>query len=112
MQRFWVLLAVLYPLIAGYCFISTYGVRWESGPKYGMPATLVAADGEHFPNGEPLDLISRALVKTGAEEELWLAAIAFNTVAGTYLLRMQMAAKRMLEDVEKWNAAHGIPPSR
>jgi hypothetical protein len=53
-----------------------YGQQWEFG-RYGMPSTLVAADGEHHLDGTPVPGVVLAIKNSGREEEAELAALAF-----------------------------------
>ena len=41
-----------------------YGSRWECG-RYMMPRTLMAADGVHHPNGEPIESVTLAIARGG-----------------------------------------------
>ena len=45
-------------------FAVGYGKEWEFG-RLGMPDTLLAADGEHYPNGEEVDPMTLAMARSG-----------------------------------------------
>jgi hypothetical protein len=68
-----------------------HGTKWEFG-RYGMPRTLVAADGVSYLDGTEIDEYSLALARSGNEEEVWLAIYAIiGTILayGTYSILMQ-----------------------
>ena len=52
-------------------FLSGYGSCWECG-RYGMPSTLLAADGRHYPDGSEVDEVTLAMARSGHEEETYL----------------------------------------
>ena len=54
-------------------FLAKYKSHWEFG-RYGMPRSLVAADGEHYLDGDDIDPISLGIARTGREEEGYLMA--------------------------------------
>jgi len=54
--------------------VVTYGREWHFG-KYGMPATLLAADGRHYLDGSEIDEGSLALARSGFEEPLELGMV-------------------------------------
>jgi hypothetical protein len=51
-----------------------YGREWEFG-RFVMPNSLVAPDGLHYRSGAEIDPVSLAIIRSGKEEEHWLAAL-------------------------------------
>ncbi len=61
--------------------VATYGRDWQVG-KYGMPSSILAADGCHYGDGEEVDPITLALVRSGYLElaELLLTGVVVGSV--------------------------------
>jgi hypothetical protein len=75
-----------------------YGTWWEFG-RYGMPRSLVAADGRSHPDGTTLDPVTEAIYRSGHEEEAWLACLAFFVVAGAYGVYVNLVVPRRTKAV-------------
>ena len=64
-----------------FCFLACYaggrGTHWEFG-RYGMPRTLVDADGVHDCGGWKLNPTQLAMIERDIEEEMMLGMVALN----------------------------------
>jgi len=103
-QRFWEIIGytgtVLLPLWFGYGMATTYKTQWDFGPKYGMPVAVLAPDGKHYADGEPIYPFER-FIKSGLQEEIelaWLALLGSGLVYLFYLLwQLDATVKRIME---------------
>src|SRR5277367_3236324 len=85
--------------LAGYFFLQ-HGSHWEFG-KFGMPHTLIAADGVHHPDGTEIDPATLAMARTGAEEETMLAALCVLALGMAYVLRQWYRVCQLDEQIRK-----------
>ena len=67
-----------------------YGRQWHFG-RYGMPVTLIAQNGLH-PDGQPVNPIVMAIVRTGYEPELHLALSLFIATCLAHLANVWRAS--------------------
>ncbi|HWB12939.1 MAG TPA: hypothetical protein VG826_27185 [Pirellulales bacterium] len=95
MQRFFILIAAMYPFVFVFFWARTYDRHWEFG-RYGMPRTLVSADGRHFKSGEPLGPITTALVKSGHEEDCYLGLVGIQAFGWMWLLHEMRKTKKLI----------------
>jgi hypothetical protein len=82
--------------------VTTYGTQWTFG-RYGMPQTLLASDGMHYPNGEPVIPLMASLARSGWEPEIYLVGVSVVIVCVLYVVyvarRMDKQRREYLESV-------------
>lgn len=85
-------------------FLSGYGSRWEFG-RCAMPSTLLAADGEHHPDGSEVDAVTLALARSGYEQEAYLLLlgimVAIWVVGGWLIWRRHQQHRARLEELRR-----------
>jgi hypothetical protein len=64
-------------VLFGFFLLRAPDHRGFAAGKFNYEETVTAADGVHYPNGEPLDAFTRMLVETHLEKPLLMAAPAF-----------------------------------
>jgi hypothetical protein len=92
-------------------YVARYGSWWEFG-RYGMPRSLVAADGVSHLDGTPIEAVTLSLVRSGREEEVYLACAAV-IVAGllyVFLLARSMYRRYMAAFDRELRCIYGLPP--
>jgi hypothetical protein len=75
-------------------FALQHGSWWEFG-KFGMPHTLVAADGVHHPNGEEIDPVTLAMARSGVEEEAMLVGLCGVALLMAYVVWLRYQTARL-----------------
>lgn len=94
----WAGLALM--LFAVVHFVGQHGRQWEFG-RYGMPRTLLAADGRHLLDGSPALPYEVWLIRNGIEEEVMLGAVTFIVVCLGFTVRAVRAANRSQQELER-----------
>ena len=97
MNRLFVFIALMFPVVFTFFWATTYDRHWTFG-RYGMPRTLLSADGAHFKSGEPLGPITTALVESGHEEEVYLGVVGFQAFWWIALFRDMRKTKRIINE--------------
>jgi hypothetical protein len=64
--------------------LAHHGTWWTLGP-HGMPVSLVAEDGLHYLDGEPLDPVTLWMVQNDCEEEVWAGLFSFYAIMLLYI---------------------------
>lgn len=90
--------AIIVWLGLGVNWVGKCGRQWTFG-RYWMPKILLAPDGMHFADGEPLDLIGLALVRSGHEEELHLALFTIVGLAVCWLVYELWKTRQMIIEI-------------
>ena len=91
----WFVVGMTVWLGLGAVWLSTFGSHWSFG-RYGMPRTLLSPDGRHFADGEPLDPMTAALVRSGHEEEVYLGVVGLQAVGWMVLARDLRKTKQII----------------
>ena len=79
--------------------VSEFGSTWTWG-RYGMPRSLVAADGWHYANGGRIDPVTKALIDGHCEEKAYLVMAG---VLATLLTGLAAVVWRDMRRRRKWH---------
>jgi hypothetical protein len=78
-----------------------YGNRWEFG-QYGMPESLLAADGQHYLDGTAIDPTILHLIQSGYEAEFFLGVVLFVGLMGLLVLRQVWRQQRLRQQIDEY----------
>jgi hypothetical protein len=73
-----------------------HGRTWEFGP-HGLPVSILSADGQTYRDGSQIDALSAAIIRSGVEEPMWAAWVAFMGWAAVTLAMPRRARKSKVE---------------
>ena len=73
--------------------VLTYGKEWRLG-RYGMPVSVLAADGRHYADGTEVDAVTLALVRSGWQEEVELLPTGVLLTCLAHLVRLRVRRRR------------------
>jgi hypothetical protein len=92
-------------------FAGQYGRCWQFG-RYGMPSSLLRADGKYL-DGTEVDPLSLAIARSGWEEEGYLAWLFVLAVLfGALVVRMRRLQREQADlFARQLRIARGMPPA-
>lgn len=91
--------------------VLTYGKEWRLG-RYGMPVSVLAADGRHYADGTEVDAVTLALVRSGWQEEVELLPTGVLLACLAHLVRLRVRRRRTEKRCRRLKRRSGAAGSR